>query len=162
MDDGSQEQRRVNLVAKWGKERITLCDLESSLTIGAVKELLAEKTGVLRKRQKLIGLSVRGGSKLHDEIALASLKVKNGKKSGSTDNIVHEFIMMGTKEHQIFVDPSERDDLPDVVDDFDLDFNAGSHEVGTKSCDVLVFPRSSLYLTLMFCSGYNMWPMVRI
>jgi len=29
---------------------------------------------------------------------------------------------------QIFVDPSEKDDLPDVLDDFELDFNAGSEE----------------------------------
>jgi hypothetical protein len=26
------------------------------------------------------------------------------------------------------VDPKEKDDLPDVIDDFDLDFNAGSSE----------------------------------
>ena len=36
--------------------------------------------------------------------------------------------MMGTREEHIFVDPNEKDDLPDVIDDFDLDFNAGSAE----------------------------------
>ena len=35
---------------------------------------------------------------------------------------------MGTREEHIFVDPNEKDDLPDVIDDFDLDFNAGSAE----------------------------------
>ena len=35
---------------------------------------------------------------------------------------------MGTPEEKIFVDPSDRDDLPDVIDDFELDFNAGSEE----------------------------------
>ena len=36
---------------------------------------------------------------------------------------------MGTPEDEIFVDPAERgDDLPDVMDDFDLDWNAGSAE----------------------------------
>jgi len=35
---------------------------------------------------------------------------------------------MGTPEEEIFVDPSDRDDLPDVIDDFDLDFNAGSDQ----------------------------------
>jgi ubiquitin-like domain-containing CTD phosphatase 1 len=35
---------------------------------------------------------------------------------------------MGTPEEDIFVDPSERDDLPDVLDDFGLEFNAGSDE----------------------------------
>mmetsp|Transcript_2672 Transcript_2672/g.3778 ORF Transcript_2672/g.3778 Transcript_2672/m.3778 type:complete len:272 (+) Transcript_2672:1-816(+) len=35
---------------------------------------------------------------------------------------------MGTPEEKIFVDPSDRDDLPDVIDDFNFDFNAGSDE----------------------------------
>ena len=43
------------------------------------------------------------------------------------------------QEEKIFVDPSDRDDLPDVVDDFDLDFNAGSSEVRKRS------PASSLW-----------------
>ena len=40
---------------------------------------------------------------------------------------------MGTPEEEIFVDPSEKTDLPDIIDDFDLDFNAGSEEVGSCS-----------------------------
>ena len=35
---------------------------------------------------------------------------------------------MGTPEERIFVDPSDRTDLPDIIDDFDLDFGAGSDE----------------------------------
>lgn len=35
---------------------------------------------------------------------------------------------MGTPEEKIFVDPSQKDGLPDIIDDFDLDFNAGSEE----------------------------------
>ena len=42
-------------------------------------------------------------------------------------------ILMGTPEEEIFVDPSEKTDLPDIIDDFDLDFNAGSEEVGSCS-----------------------------
>lgn len=34
---------------------------------------------------------------------------------------------------KIMKDPSEKDDLPDVIDDFELDFNAGSHEVSARS-----------------------------
>ena len=55
--------------------------------------------------------------------------MKPSKKSDSSDEIVHQFILMGTPEEKIFVDPGDRDDLPDVIDDFDLDFNAGSSEV---------------------------------
>mmetsp|Transcript_7471 Transcript_7471/g.11138 ORF Transcript_7471/g.11138 Transcript_7471/m.11138 type:complete len:301 (+) Transcript_7471:3-905(+) len=35
---------------------------------------------------------------------------------------------MGTPEEKIFVDPSEKEGLVDIIDDFDLDFNAGSDE----------------------------------
>lgn len=119
----------VTLIAKWGKERITLEGLNAETTIGNVKDLLSERTGVLQKRQKLIGLSAKGGAKINDDLILDDLKIKNGKSKDASECIVHEFIMMGTKEEQIFVDPGEKDDLPDVIDDFDLDFNAGSSEV---------------------------------
>jgi ubiquitin-like domain-containing CTD phosphatase 1 len=119
----------VTLIAKWGKERITLEGLNVETTIGNVKDLLSERTGVLQKRQKLIGISAKGGAKINDDLILGDLKVKNGKSKDASEGIVHQFIMMGTKEEQIFVDPGEKDDLPDVVDDFDLDFNAGSSEV---------------------------------
>eukprot|EP00980_Cylindrotheca_fusiformis_P000234 scaffold52_cov183-Cylindrotheca_fusiformis.AAC.13 len=122
-----EESNGITLIAKWGKERVTLDRLDSGTTIGQVKDLLSCRTGVLPKRQKLIGLKAMS-SKVHDEILLKELKVKNGKKNGSSEGTVHEFIMMGTKEENIFVDPNEKDDLPDVVDDFDLDFNAGSSE----------------------------------
>lgn len=117
----------VTLIAKWGKERVTLDQLDSETTLGKVKDLLFERTGVLPKRQKLIGLKAQA-SKIHDGILLRELKVKNGKKNIASDGVVVEFIMMGTKEEHIFVDPNDKGDLPDVVDDFDLDFNAGSSE----------------------------------
>jgi len=123
----------VTLVAKWGKERITLEGLPLFTTIGQVKKLLKERTGVLPKRQKLIGLAVAGSNKMSDEVTLSILKQKgkssNGVESFTSSAIVlHHFILMGSVEKDIFVDPNEKDDLPDVVDDFDLDFNAGSHE----------------------------------
>jgi ubiquitin-like domain-containing CTD phosphatase 1 len=122
----------LTLIAKFGKERITLEDLSAETRIGEVKEMLQEITNILSKRQKLVGLvAQKGGAKgIHDDLLLKELKVKG--KSSSVENdapmsITHQFILMGTPEEKIFVDPSLRDDLPDVVDDFDLDFNAGSH-----------------------------------
>jgi len=128
----------VTLVAKWGKERITLEGLKAETTIGNVKDLLLERTGVLQKRQKLVGLAAKGGVKVNDELILGELKVKITKGKDTSEGIVHQFIMMGTKEEQIFVDPGEKDDLPDVVDDFDLDFNAGSSEVSYSSMVLIV------------------------
>jgi ubiquitin-like domain-containing CTD phosphatase 1 len=117
------------LVAKWGKKRIVLDNMTTHDTISAVKDRLTRETGVLQKRQKLIGLmAVKGGSKaVNDDTILGDLKVKAARKSANSENdncsIVHEFILMGTAEAEIFVDPSEKDDLPDVIDDFELDFN---------------------------------------
>ncbi len=140
-DFRSSKSTFVSLTAKWGKERIDLNMLPAETTIGQVKEMLTEKTGVLPKRQKLIGLSLKsisGGAKLMDENVLSDLKVKSGKKNlkgdGDSNNCVcHQFILMGTPEDKIFIDPNEKDDLPDVIDDFDLDFNAGSDEVCTRN-----------------------------
>jgi ubiquitin-like domain-containing CTD phosphatase 1 len=136
MDEGSLPVQlqvmhiSITLVAKFGKERITLSHLDASTTIAQVKELLQVETRILPKRQKLVGLVASGntsGAKgVHDELPLSQLKVKG--KSDGTNEIVHQFILMGTPEDKIFVDPHERDDLPDVVDDFELDFNAGSPE----------------------------------
>jgi ubiquitin-like domain-containing CTD phosphatase 1 len=115
---------KVTLIAKFAKERIAMEELDRSMTIGQVKDILWEKTRVLPKRQKLVGLmAISGGAKgVHDDLPLSDLKSK-GKAIGQ-----FEFILMGTPEEHIFVDPKDREDLPDVLDDFDLDFNAGSTE----------------------------------
>lgn len=137
----NNSEKTVSLMAKWGKERIELKGLSPETTIWQVKTMLMEKTFVLPKRQKLIGLTLAskvGGGKVTDENFLSELKLKKslGKRNihgtkGDDDDvsiICHQFILMGTPEENIFIDPRERDDLPDVVDDFDLDFNAGSDE----------------------------------
>jgi hypothetical protein len=97
----------VTLIAKFNKERITLDGLSESMTVGQVKDMLQERTRILPKRQKLVGLlAEKGGAKgVTDELRLSELKVKKS-------NI--QFILMGTPEDEIFVDPSDRDDLPDV------------------------------------------------
>ena len=129
----------VVLVAKFGKERIELPPMPPSTTLLQVKEMLTERTSVLPKRQKILGLSVRpgapSGKKVGDSTRLEDLRRKGGGAAGggaaaaaAAAVVTHQFILMGTPEEGIFVDPSEREGLPEVVDDFDLDFNAGSDE----------------------------------
>lgn len=114
-----EKEEEYTLVAKYGKEKITLSDLHVTTTILSVKTILAEKTGILPKRQKLVGLKcLSSNMTLMDDHTLAEVKF-NAKK---------QFILMGTREEAIFVDPSKKDDLPDVVDDFDLEWVAGSDE----------------------------------
>jgi hypothetical protein len=132
----SQERTAVvTMIAKYGKQKFELTCLPSTSTnVGHVKEMLHEKTGILPKRQKLIGLK-RGldsslSSVVDDDTMLSDLKVKGAAAPAeSTAVVVHQFILMGTPEDKYFVDPSEKADLPSIIDDFELDFNAGSEEV---------------------------------
>ena len=113
----------VTLIAKFGKERLTLEDLAPATTIGQVKLLLQEQTRILPSRQKLLGLQAQNGGArgITDNLPLEQLKQKDKSKP------VFQFILMGTPEEAIIA--AERpDDLPDVVDDFDLEFHAGSEE----------------------------------
>ena len=120
-----QQQRLqciVTLIAKWGKEKIELSNLSPTINIGKVKELLCEKTNVLPKRQKLIGLTTLSKTKITDQVLLSELKPKgNSKALLSNDNkeVKHTFILMGTPEEKIFIDPDDNNNLPDVVDDFE-------------------------------------------
>lgn len=128
--DGSSEMVVVTMIAKFGKQRITLKHLDSNTTIAQVKDMIHVETRILPKRQKLVGLSAKsGGAKgIHDALPLSELATKGKSDLTAVDEITHQFILMGTPEEQIFIDPCERDDLPDIVDDFELDFNAGSPE----------------------------------
>ncbi len=140
----SSQQRTpvVTMIAKYGKQKFELSCLPSTSTsVGDLKEMLHEKTGIKPKRQKLIGLK-RGihsfsSAAVDDDTMLSDLKVKGGAVTESSIVVVHQFILMGTPEDKIFVDPSEKADLPSIIDDFDLDFNAGSEEV--KSSHTLLF-----------------------
>ena len=117
-----EKTNTITLIAKFGKERIHLAGLSPNMTIAQVKDELHQQTRILPKRQKLLGLAAQtGGAKgVHDQLPLGQLKFKNA-------SFTQQFILMGTPEEAIFVDPHERgDDMPDVVDDFELDFNAGS------------------------------------
>jgi len=123
----------VTLIAKWGKEKIELNDLSPTTNIAQVKDIISEKTNILPKRQKLIGLVTINKVKVTDEVLLSDLKPKSKamtkiSENGTIKSIKHNFILMGTAEVDIFVDPDDHDNLPEVVDDFDLDFNAGSEE----------------------------------
>lgn len=141
----------ITLVAKFGKLQHILENLDPSTTVAEVKEMLSERTRVLPKRQKLIGLSAASGGKMTDETTLSNLKTTKRKSSGALN-----FILMGTPEAEIPVDRSERDDLPDVIDDFDLDFNAGSTQVSYQvlvSCTSVV----RVHIFLILSSRFFQW-----
>ncbi|GFH49280.1 HAD-superfamily subfamily IIID h [Chaetoceros tenuissimus] len=121
--DSNEATATISLVAKYGKQKIELNDLSPSTTIAQVKELIFEETNILPKRQKFIGLQVQPNlntnpksRQVTDDIQLSQLKPK------------YTFILMGTPEKDIFVDPNDTDTQFEVIDDFDLEFNAGTAE----------------------------------
>jgi len=90
----------VTLIAKWAKERFTMTGFNSETTIASVKELICEKTNILPKRQKLVGLTKKAGGAVGDEVVLGDLKIKkskgktNGLPAAEANAIVHEFILV--------------------------------------------------------------------
>ena len=123
--ENAETTTKMTFIAKFGKEKITLSVLPPSTTLASIKSMLQFHTRVLPIRQKLIGLamhSTTGASsarKFNDDVTISELKVKK------SSNAI-ECILVGTPEEHIFVDPGDRDDLPEVIDDFDFDFTAGS------------------------------------
>lgn len=141
----SPQEATVTMIAKFGKQIIEFTDLPPPTTIGQVKEMIREKTGILPLRQKLIGLKGNKGVVVGDDTPLSNLKAKGNNNSNNGGVVVHQFILMGTPEEQIFVDPSEKDDLPDIIDDFDLDFNAGSEEVSLRGVFCIIIPYQFIF-----------------
>lgn len=117
--DVTTDATTINVLVTWGKERFSLQVGELS-TIHTLKTLLTGKTSVLQERQKLLGLTpLTKGTPLLPTTLLSNFKLKKGAL---------KVTMMGTPEKDIFVDPEDMEELPDVIDDFESAFNAGTVE----------------------------------
>jgi ubiquitin-like domain-containing CTD phosphatase 1 len=143
-DDEDDDAPTVTLIAKFNKEKYEFPGWSIHTTIGEVKDMIQRRTNILPKRQKLVGLLPVNGigiKSVTDDLTLGQLKVKStaSAKNGTFPQVItHSFILMGTPEAEIFVDPQDRRNrnrqgsadaaVYDVIDDFDLDFNAGSTE----------------------------------
>ena len=79
--------------------------------VADLKAAITDETQVPAKRQKLIGL-VKGALP-PDESKLAELVGPRGEKPPT------KFLLMGTPDDKLFVDPKDRDDLPEILDDLD-------------------------------------------
>ena len=83
--------------------------------VADLKAAITDETQVPAKRQKLIGL-VKGALP-PDESKLAELVGPRGEKPPT------KFLLMGTPDDKLFVDSKDRDDLPEILDDLDPDFD---------------------------------------
>ena len=94
------EAEAVRLEFKWAKELVAVSVPEDAV-VGTVKDRLEERTGVLRKRQKLVGVMHKGRIAA-DEVKLSEVKL--GKK----------LMLIGTAEKNIIVEP-DPEEMPDVL-----------------------------------------------
>jgi len=109
-DAAASNEAKVHLKVKWNGKAIEF-DMPRDTTVGEVRVRLEALTEVQPKRQKLIGLGKKPNPP--DDTTLDSLNLKS----------THAFMMVGSAESSILPDASALgDDLPDVVNDLDWDF----------------------------------------
>lgn len=97
------------LIVKWSGNEYKI-ELDESFTVLNLKNEIKKVTGVLPERQKLMGLKFKGKSP-SDDILLADMKLKPNTK----------IMMMGTREEELDKVKEPPPDLPEVINDFDIE-----------------------------------------
>eukprot|EP01052_Picozoa_sp_SAG31_P002349 SAG31_NODE_83_length_27039_cov_14.035746_5_plen_291_part_00 len=106
----------LDLVFSFNKVKVAI-QIPADSTVADVKLELEDHTGVLAKRQKIVGM-VYKGRMAGNEMALSDVKL--GKK----------LMLIGTAEKDIIVCP---EDLPDVFNDLDLDYSGGGSSESVRT-----------------------------
>jgi ubiquitin-like domain-containing CTD phosphatase 1 len=102
----------VEISVKWNGSDYTAKLLPTN-TVGDLKSELFKMTNVMPERQKLLGLKTNSSQALTNDTLIDELKYKPGTK----------IMMMGTIEEKIEIVNTKPDNLPEVIDDFDIDKN---------------------------------------
>ena len=125
----------MRLAFKWAKELVAVSVPEDAV-VGTVKDRLEERTGVLRKRQKLVGVMHKGRIAA-DEVRLSEVKL--GKK----------LMLIGTAEKNIIVEP-DPEEMPDVFNDLDVLYDDSGKTARTAENLMLLSQRiSTVSVTLV-------------
>ncbi|KAK3908000.1 Ubiquitin-like domain-containing CTD phosphatase 1 [Frankliniella fusca] len=99
----------IKIVVKWSGKEYEIDSLLLTDTVATLKETIRKRTGVLPERQKLLNLKHKGKTPEND-VHLSALNIKPGFK----------IMMMGSLEEEIEAVSLPPEDLPDVVNDFDI------------------------------------------
>ncbi|GAB6025439.1 Ubiquitin-like domain-containing CTD phosphatase 1 [Chamberlinius hualienensis] len=99
-----------HVIIKWGGKEYKINDLSYSETVYDLKKSVQHETGVLPERQKLLGLKVKG-KPASDDTKLELLNIKPGTK----------ILMVGSREEDIVEVRTQPTDIPEVIDDFDIE-----------------------------------------
>jgi len=100
----------VSLVVKWAGKEYSLDNIDLTETVLDLKLKIQTQTGVRPDRQKLLNLKVKGRA-ASDDMKIGSLGLKGNFK----------LMMMGSLEETIAETQSKPDNLPEVINDFDIE-----------------------------------------
>ncbi|ELU09728.1 hypothetical protein CAPTEDRAFT_159759 [Capitella teleta] len=111
----------IEIVIKWSGSEYRIVNLSLENNVLDLKLEIKKQTGVLPERQKLLGLKFKGKPP-DDNVLLSELRIKPGAK----------IMMMGTREEALADVLTPPEDLPEVVDDFDI----GEEEIPIENRDI--------------------------
>jgi len=100
----------VHVIVKWAGKEYEIKEMESYHTVEELKIKIMKETGVRPERQKLLNLKIKGKA-ASDNTELSALPFKPGFK----------IMMMGSLEETIAETQTKPENLPEVVNDFDIE-----------------------------------------
>jgi len=100
----------ISVVVKWAGKEYEVSGLEDKSTVMDLKMKIMEKTGVKTERQKLLNVKAKG-KPAGDDVELGSLALKPNFK----------IMMMGSLEETIKDTQTKPEDIPEVLNDFDIE-----------------------------------------
>lgn len=103
-------ENEVTIVVKWSGKEYNINNLSESDTVQTLKNAIQKETGVRPERQKLLNLKLKGKIP-DDDCQIGTLKLKPGFK----------VMMMGSLEEDIADASVPPEDMPDVINDLDIE-----------------------------------------
>jgi len=101
----------LSIVVKWAGKEYSIDDIDTAIdTVMDLKVKIMDKTGVRPERQKLLNLKAKGKAAT-DDMKIGTLGLKTNFK----------LMMMGSLEETIAETQSKPENLPEVINDFDIE-----------------------------------------
>lgn len=103
-------ENTLKIVVKWSGKEYEILDILESDTVLSVKDRIHKETGVRPERQKLLNLKFKGKA-AQDDDTIGKLGLKPGFK----------LMLMGSREEDIAEVSHAPENMPDVVNDLDIE-----------------------------------------
>ncbi|XP_015597136.1 ubiquitin-like domain-containing CTD phosphatase 1 [Cephus cinctus] len=103
-------ENEVKIIVKWSGKEYHIIDLMENDTVSILKDRIHKETGVRPDRQKLLNLKFKGKA-AQDDDAIGKLGIKPGFK----------LMLMGSREEDIAEASHAPEDMPDVINDLDIE-----------------------------------------